>query len=391
VRRQMVADVPVGAFLSGGLDSSAIVASAKATLGDRPLKCFTIGFREGTFAQEGFADDLPHAKRVAAHLNVDLEVVQVGPELIDRLPAALFHMDEPQADPALLNVWCIAELARSAGIKVLLSGSGGDDLFSGYARHWAQDLERWWAWAPHRTRRILRRLSRRIPTRSPMGRRLSRALSYADADPRGRWVGYFRWLDDAQQRSLYGPRLREVPHQPELPLLQTLERLSPEVHPLNQLLYLEAKHFLADHNLPYTDKMSMAASIEVRVPYLDPDLVALATQIPPQLKQRGRTGKWILKQAMAPRLPADIIHRSKTGFGTPLRTWLSGRLRPQIQEVLSSEALRARGLFDPAAVQRLIKQDRAGHIDAAYPIFQLFCLELWCRTFLDVSVPTAPS
>jgi len=152
------------------------------------------------------------------------------------------------------------------------------------------------------------------------------------------------------------------------------------------MLYLEGKHFLADHNLNYGDKMSMASGIEVRVPLLDPDLVALACSLPDDLKQHGTTGKWIFKKAMEPILPHDVIYRPKTGFGAPLRRWLRHELRPMVEDVLAPRALASRGLFDPAAVARLRAADLDGRIDGTYAIFTLVCLELWCRAFVDAPV-----
>ncbi|MCP4402924.1 MAG: asparagine synthase [bacterium] len=144
---------------------------------------------------------------------------------------------------------------------------------------------------------------------------------------------------------------------------------------------LEAKHFLCDLNLNYTDKMGMAAGVEVRVPLLDPDLIALAARLPVKYKQRGRIGKWVFKKAMEPYLPREVIYRPKTGFGAPLRYWMKHQLRPVIEDVLSESSLRNRGLFDPLGVQNLIALDRHGKVDAAYTIFSLLCIELWCRIF----------
>jgi asparagine synthase (glutamine-hydrolysing) len=156
------------------------------------------------------------------------------------------------------------------------------------------------------------------------------------------------------------------------------------------MLYLEAKHFLADHNLNYTDKTGMAAGVEVRVPLLDLELVDFATRIPASMKQRGRVGKAIFKRAMEPYLPHDVIYRGKTGFGAPLRRWLSHELREVVDDALSPAALARRGWFDPAAVARLAGQDRRGEVDAAYTIFALVCIELWCRMFVDGPLPSAP-
>lgn len=167
------------------------------------------------------------------------------------------------------------------------------------------------------------------------------------------------------------------------PLMASLSSLPPHVEPLNQMLYLEGKHFLPDHNLSYTDKMSMAVGVEVRVPLLDLDLIDLAARLPIRFKQRGRVGKYIFKKAMEPLLPAEIIYRPKTGFGAPIRRWLRQDLKPLVDDVLSTESLRRRGLFDPDGVHSLMDMDRRGAIDGSYPIFTLVCLELWCRIFLD--------
>ncbi|HXF46143.1 MAG TPA: asparagine synthase C-terminal domain-containing protein, partial [Burkholderiaceae bacterium] len=152
---------------------------------------------------------------------------------------------------------------------------------------------------------------------------------------------------------------------------------------LNRMLFLEAKHFLCDHNLNYTDKMGMAVGVEVRVPFLDPDLMRLAASLPARFKQRGAEGKWVLKRAMEPLLPPEVIYRPKTGFGVPLRRWLRNELREVVDDLLSERSLAARGLFDAAAVTRLRAMDAAGRVDAAYPLLALCSIELWCRIFLD--------
>ena len=155
---------------------------------------------------------------------------------------------------------------------------------------------------------------------------------------------------------------------------------------LNRMLYLEQKHYLADHNLNYTDKMSMAAGIEVRVPLLDPDLVELAAQLPIQYKQHGKEGKWIFKKAMEGILPDDVIYRPKTGFGVPMRSWIQGPLKTLVQDILSESSINKRKWFDAKAVTQLLNQDQSGKIDASYSIFQLLCIELWARIFLDEDI-----
>lgn len=384
VQRQMVADVPVGAFLSGGLDSSAIVALARAHAAGQRIQCFTIE-TSASAQDEGFVDDLPYAQKVAHHLGVDLHTVRVGPEIVTHFERMVRHLDEPQADLAPLNALMICELARTHDIKVLLSGAGGDDLFTGYRRHFALMQERWWRWLPQPARAGIGAFARALPANPPLLRRVRRALGDAGLDDDARLVSYFTWLTQADSTPLLSPALRASlgGWSPLQPLQDSLATIEQEHDPLNRMLLLEAKHFLADHNLNYTDKMGMAVGVEVRVPFLDPDLMRLAASLPAGFKQRGAEGKWVLKKAMERDLPRDVIYRPKTGFGVPLRRWLRHELRDTVADLLSARSLAGRGLFDPEAVARLQAADAAGRIDAAYPLLALCTIELWCRVFLD--------
>lgn len=384
VERQMIADVEVGAFLSGGLDSSAIVALAQRHVPDHRLACFSIENSSST-ADEGFVDDLPYARKVASHLGVDLHVVQVGPDIADHFERMIWHLDEPQADLAPLNVLLICELARSHGIKVLLSGAGGDDIFSGYRRHYALMQERWWSWLPAGARELVASGARRLPAGSTVGRRIRKAFSNAGLPNDERLVSYFQWLSPAEGAALIAPEALATAGEfnPAVPLRASLRAIACENEPLNRMLYLEAKHFLCDHNLNYTDKMSMAVGVEVRVPFLDPDLMAFAAGLPPGFKQHGREGKWIFKRAMEGLLPRDVIYRPKTGFGVPLRRWLRHELKPMVDELLSARSISKRGLFNSSAVDALRAADAEGRTDAAYPILALCAIETWCRRFID--------
>jgi asparagine synthase (glutamine-hydrolysing) len=385
VERQMVADVPVGTFLSGGLDSSAITAFAKNMVGNEKLKCFTISMDDKTAKGEGIAADLPYAKRVAKHLGVDLLTIHVGPEMADELATMIYHLDEPQADPASLNTLFISRLAREHEIKVLLSGAGGDDIFSGYRRHRALMMEKYWSYFPLSIRKVMSATAKRLPSSPASFRRIAKAFRYADLDGDSRIASYFNWLDPNTANNLLSTDLRaELPS--INPLEQSLADVPDNIPDLNRMLYLEQKHYLADHNLNYTDKMSMAAGIEVRVPLLDPDLVELAAQLPIQYKQHGKEGKWIFKKAMEGILPDDVIYRPKTGFGVPMRSWIQGPLKTLVQDILSESSINKRKWFDAKAVTQLLNQDQSGKIDASYSIFQLLCIELWARIFLDEDI-----
>jgi asparagine synthase (glutamine-hydrolysing) len=388
VQRQMVADVPLGAFLSGGVDSSAVVAFARQSAPRTRLPCFTIALDEGEARREGMTNDLRYARSVARHLDVDLHTIQVGSEMADELPKMIYHLDEPQADPAPLNVLFISRLAREHGIKVLLSGAGGDDIFSGYRRHRALALERYWSWVPQSVRAGLSAAARRLPSRPPALRRLGKAFTYAGFNGNDRLASYFYWLDP---RTVEGLLTESFSAQSvsEEPLLSSLNEIPEDTPALNRMLHLECKHFLADHNLNYTDKMSMAVGVEVRVPLLDPDLVSLAAGLPLHFKQRGAEGKWILKKAMEGILPREVIYRPKAGFGTPLRGWLHGPLKKMVADLLSEESLRKRRWFNAQAVAYLLEADRSGRVDATYPLFAVLCLELWARIFIDRTVVPA--
>lgn len=382
VHRQMVADVPVGAFLSGGLDSSAVVAMAREISPD--IECFTID--TGAALDAGVTDDLPYARQVARHLGVKLHEIRVdSSRMAADLERMVVQLDEPLADPAPLNVLYISQLARDHGVKVLLSGAGGDDLFTGYRRHRALMLERYWAWLPASVRQGLCHVSSGLGQGGAMGRRLAKAFAHAGLPAEQRLASYFLWADPSRVLGLFAPEHRAVLANEVMtaPLDDYLRSLPTGLPALQRMLALEQRFFLADHNLLYTDKMSMAVGVEVRVPFLDNDLVRLANALPPGLKQRGAEGKWVLKKAMEPYLPHNVIYRPKTGFGAPLRHWLRHELREWVGDMLSAETLRRRGLFDPKAVAALIADDQAGRVDAAYTILGLVCIEIWCREFMD--------
>lgn len=266
VERQMVADVPVGAFLSGGLDSSAVVASARKFTHER-LQCFTIAFEDtAAMAEEGLTEDLPYAKRVASHLGVDLKTILVGPDMIRHLEDMIYHLDEPQADPAALNAYFIATLARENGIKVLLSGAGGDDIFTGYRRHYALQMERLWAWLPPGARSAIGMAAGHLPTGPVSTRRLRKAFEHAGLHDHARIVSYFYWLDPVLARDLLAPDFRSGLTGDSIvdPLTSALDALPSGASKLDRMLHLDSRFFLSDHNLNYTDRMTMAHGVEAR-------------------------------------------------------------------------------------------------------------------------------
>jgi asparagine synthase (glutamine-hydrolysing) len=388
VRRQMVSDAPLGAFLSGGLDSSSVVAAARHFQPSAPLKCYNIAVKG--ISKEGFQDDAGFARQVANRLGVELNVIEADIVRPADLPEMIYHLDEPQADPAALLVRHISRLAKSQGVKVLLSGTGGDDILCGYRRHQAITLEKYWSWLPKSVRRRMRELSAKLPGGAPFFRRVRKAFEYADSDTAARIAGYLKWIAPESAWRVYGVRMREeMAHQDLLSngVAETLKSLPPDTPEVIKLLFLDAKHFLTDHNLNYADKMSMAEGVEVRVPFLDPDLVALAARLPVTYKQHGLTGKWILRHTMRSELPRQVLNRSKTGFVVPVRTWFASQLPDLFRELLDESTLAKRQWFDPAGVKSLIEMNRNGTVDAAYPLLAIVCIELWLQSFVDPPIP----
>jgi asparagine synthase (glutamine-hydrolysing) len=315
--------------------------------------------------------------------------------VVSLLPHAVWHLDEPVADPAAISTYLICS-AASERLKVVLSGMGGDEVFAGYPRHLAFQLTRPAELLPLGARRravgaLEPRLSLGKPGRLRGPRRnLMKLMRGIDQRPHDRYLTYCSYYrPDELERVLSGD-LRSAlnGHDPFRRHREYLDRVEGE-HWLNQLLYLDMKTFLPCLNLTYTDKMSMAASTEVRVPLLDDDLVELSGRIPPELKLRRLTRKYVFKKSQEGRVPRDVIWRPKAGFGAPVRSWLVGDLKPMVDDLLSEDAVRARGLLDPAEVRRVIAANDAGSEDNALRIWAFLTLELWQQAFVDRAPQTA--
>jgi len=385
VKRQLVADVPLGGFLSGGVDSSAIAHFACAVLGDAArYPCFTVGSADlARVSAEGFGDDHPYAELMAHRLGAPLHDAVLQEAALADLDGLVWTLDEPTADVAAFTAHAVCREARARGVKVLLSGAGGDDLFTGYRRHVALRAEPYWDWAPRPLRALLRRSFSGLKASSPAGRRLGKLFRYADADPAERLAAYFLWIGQDTLAPALSPALRASlgVDRPVDQLLRSLNGLPEGVSRLNQMLHLDRAHFLADHNLNYTDKMAMACGVEVRLPFLDPDLVAFSERLADARKIRGTIGKRVLRQALQGVLPDEILTRPKAGFGLPLRQLLHGIYGARLRELAHSGRLDATGLFSGPGVIALLEADARGEIDATYPLLAILCLESWVRQF----------
>jgi len=390
-RRQMVSDVPLGAFLSGGLDSSSIVACMRQAHPERRIDAYTAAFEPGQMAEDQGVDDLPYARQAARYLGATLHEVPIAPDVVSLLPRMVHHLDEPDADPAVFPSYLLAEAARRAGRTVLLSGTGGDEVFFGYRSHlalyrlaafhtngtgvargamWLAAAASGWLLGPrHRFSRRSRKLLRTLFSRNALDRHVE-LVDWSDDATRARVTGSGARPNGRREESLRDflvPYAREFSGRGEL----------------NLHSHLLINTFLAAHNFLYTDKSSMAASIEVRVPFMDVDLMRLGARIPERQKMLGGVSKYVLKEAMAPLLPADLIHRRKTGFGVPLRKWLRNDLRGLSRQLLSPESVRRRGVFAADGVSALVAENEAGQADHAYLIYALMVFELWAISFLD--------
>jgi asparagine synthase (glutamine-hydrolysing) len=386
VQRQMVADVPLGTFLSGGVDSSAVLAAMAET---GRVSTYTIGFADEDLKHEIVPDDLRYARRVAALFETDYHERTLTADALELVPKAVWHLEEPVADPAAISTYLICREA-GAEMPVMLSGVGADEIFAGYPRHLAWSISRRLDALPdallQRAEAVARRTARPgRPGRLRGPRRnLWKYMRASGLAPVERYLSFSTYYDPAELAGVLAPDVAAelATHDPWAVHRGHLARHG-NADELTRLLYLDAKTFLPNLNLTYTDKMGMAASVEVRVPLLDDELVALAARIPSGLKLHGVRRKYVFKRSQEGVLPRDIVWRRKAGFGAPIRSWLERGLAPLVSDVLSEETLRSRGLIDPAAARGLWDDNVAGRADNSLRIYAILCLELWCRTFLD--------
>jgi asparagine synthase (glutamine-hydrolysing) len=388
VRLEMVADVPLGSFLSGGVDSSSIVAMMKQHSNGRPVGTYAIGIEAEDLRYDIIPDDVQWARRVNQQLATDYHEIMLKPEVAELLPRLVYHMDEPAIDMAIPSY--LVSCAARESMRVMLSGMGGDEVFAGYPRQMAMKLAGAFDPVPQLLRRPLMKTIAAVlpggmpgkltaPLRNAKKFARSAALNFQE-----RYLGFETYFTDEMKSQLYTDELREstrgldayAAHHDYFARAQNAA-------PLNQLLYVDLKTFLPCLNLMTTDKTSMAANLEVRVPFLNIEMLKLAARMPPDLKLRGLKRKYILKRAAEKLLPREVVWRKKAGFGAPIRSWLRGPLRPMVDDLLSEAAVSKRGLFEPQEVRRIIEANLSGREDFNLQVFQLLNLELWHRQFID--------
>jgi asparagine synthase (glutamine-hydrolysing) len=388
VKMEMVADVPLGSFLSGGIDSSGIVAMMARHSNDRRVSTYTIGIENKDLRYDIIPDDVRWARRVNEQLQTDYHEIMLQPSMTDLLPKLVYHMEEPPIDMAIPS-YLVSRAARET-LKVMLSGMGGDEVFAGYPRQMAMKIASAFDPVPGLLRRPLMKtvadvLPGGLPGRFTAPLRNAKKFARSAAlDFEERYLGYGTYFTDEAKRRLFSDDWRSGSRDFDAYAVhrQYFARVAGAA-PLNRLLYVDLKTFLPCLNLLTTDKTSMAANLEVRVPFLNREMIEMAARMPARLKLRGLKRKYILKRALEHVLAKDVVWRKKAGFGAPIRAWLRGPLRPLVSDLLSEETVKRRGLFRPREVRRVVDANFSGREDYNLQVFQLLGLELWHQAFID--------
>lgn len=396
VSSQLRSDVPLGAFLSAGLDSSTVVA-AMSRVHDEPVRTYTIAFPPRFRAGEPTLDDPMVAAETAAHFKCEHTQIVVEPSVVSLLPQLVWQMDEPLADPAIILAYLVSREARRT-VTVMMSGIGGDELLAGYRKHYAHRWAELYRQVPAAVRRhAIEPLVSHLPimrgTRvKGLVRLLKKMVRSASLPAAEGFLMNSTYFGAEQRAELYTPDSYAAVAGTD-PWDRHGAHLAKVAHAefLNQMLYLDMKTFMASLNLTYTDKMSMASSVEVRVPFLNRELAEwIAWNVPPHLKLQGLlrpTTKYLLRRAMAKFLPRPVVTQRKAGFGAPTDSWLAYDLRQMVNDLLSESRVRRRGYFKPSAVRRLLSEHYRARQDWSLQIWQLLTFELWLQAFVDAPAP----
>jgi asparagine synthase (glutamine-hydrolysing) len=380
VRIRLMADVPLGMFLSGGLDSSAIAALMSKMI-DRPLQTFSVAFKQRAFSELDYARQVASAIKADAH-----EIVIDDQDFFGALPRLIWHEDEPIGHPSSIPLYFVSALARDH-VKVVLTGEGSDELLAGYGKY-PRALANWRAAAAYAVVPALFRqwVADRVVPNLPgqIGRYATRSFLAMPRTPEAMFFDNFAAVGLRRQRSLLSPAwaAQATPGRAYGPSRAFFDAPNGHSTTLDRLLYADMKTYLVEL-LMKQDQMSMAASIESRVPFLDHRLVEFAAGLPPRMKLRGFTTKWILREAVRGILPAEILTRKKMGFPVPFGMWMRGPWQDVARDVLLDSRSRHRGIIEPSAVERLIAAHASGVADGADAIWSLLNLELWYRTHID--------
>jgi asparagine synthase (glutamine-hydrolysing) len=380
VRSRLVSDVPLGAFLSGGVDSSTVV-TFMSEASSEPIKTFSIGFDDGTY------NELPYARQMAHKIGAQHHERILEPDIASLAERLLCHLDEPLGDFSIFPTYLVAQLA-SGFVKVVLSGDGGDELFGGYDTYVAQYFDRFYRWLPPLLRRrVLPAMMSRVPPRPAKKGLINRSKRFVEGGALPRQLQHTRWMIFMSQQSkmaLYAPGLWDSLDGAEpASLIESHFRRAGLAEPLAQQQYVDIKTYLVDDILTKVDRMSMAVSVEARVPLLDHRIVEFAVNLPSHMKLRRGQTKVILRKVMADRLPEAVLRKPKQGFSIPLKHWLRGPLRSLMTDLLSVRSIRRRGYFQPQCVAGWMSEHLAGRANHSHRLWALMAFELWCQCTLD--------
>jgi asparagine synthase (glutamine-hydrolysing) len=372
---RLISEVPLGAFLSGGVDSSAVVGLMSQIL-DQPVKTFSIGFNEDSF------DELKYARLAAKHFKTEHHEFILTPEFVDVVDQLVWHFDEPFADSSALPTYMVSKMAREF-VTVVLSGDGGDELFGGYTRY---AIDRGRSGLERLPRGIRQKLLRPLSEVLPHGSLGKNYLFNISLDAAGRYIDSISHFNGPRKRRLYSTEIRTKMNG----TFERGERLFRQIassvandDPFEELLYLDSKTYLPGDILTKVDRMSMASSLEARCPLLDHKLIEYVTRIPSALKMKGRETKYIFKEALRDLVPREILHREKQGFGVPINQWINLQLKDRITSDLSDTRSSARGYFEPKYVNLLLDEHQRGRRDHSHALWTLWMLELWHRRYVD--------
>jgi asparagine synthase (glutamine-hydrolysing) len=376
VRLQLVSDVPLGAFLSGGIDSSTIVAFM-SRLSPLPVQTFSIGFGDATY------NELPEARAVAAHFGTRHTEAVLEPDIVGLASDLVWHLDEPFADFSVFPTYLVSRLARQS-VKVVLSGDGGDELFAGYDTYVAQGYDRFYGRLPAILRqRTLPALLASVPPASAKKGLINKAKRFVEGGALRPELGHTRWMlfmSAEDRRALYRPEWRSaMADKAAERFLEGWYQQAPELDPLGQQQYVDIKTYLVDDILTKVDRMSMAASLEARVPLLDHRVVEFALALPAQFKLHQGVTKVILRRAMQGILPDAVLRKPKQGFSIPMKHWLRGPLRVMMSDLLSGDCIRGRGYFEAKTVSRWVDEHLQGRANHSHRLWALMMFELWQR------------
>ena len=385
VRLRLESDVPLGVFLSGGIDSSAVVASMREVTSGR-IRTFSIGFGPRTPSY----DELPYARAVAARFATEHHEAVLEPDIVDLAPAVVAQFDEPFADSSAIPTWVVAQ-ATAASVKVALSGIGGDETFAGYPRYAGVRLSELWRRVPGPLRALAPRALASLTRDSAASRnwpdRVRRFLAGADVPLPDRYIAWTRFFGDDALRELVTPALAAHLVGDVAAGQRAAFARAEAGDPRDGAFRIDLATYLPDDLLVLADRMAMAHSLEVRAPFCDHRLVEWSLGLPPGAKMRGLATKTLLRRAFADVLPAPVLAHGKQGFMIPLGPWLRGALGPLVDDLLAPERVRARGLFDPGAVERLRREHAHGARGHADRLWSLMVAELWMRQHLDAHGP----